>query len=64
MKRRLTVTVDADLIPGAKRYAHSQGMSLSALVEQRLRDKIREWKATEHEGSDGQSNPPAEESNR
>ena len=38
MKQKLTITVDAELIPVAKRYARSQGVSLSSLVEQALRD--------------------------
>lgn len=38
MKRKLTITVDAELIPAAKRYARSRGVSLSSLVEQSLRD--------------------------
>ena len=37
MKQKLTVTIEADLIPRAKRYARSQGVSLSALVEESLR---------------------------
>ncbi|MCY4109457.1 MAG: DUF6364 family protein [Chloroflexi bacterium] len=37
MKQKLTITVDAELIPVAKRYARSQGVSLSSLVEQALR---------------------------
>ncbi|MCY3939207.1 MAG: DUF6364 family protein [Chloroflexi bacterium] len=38
MKQKLTITVDAELIPVAKRYARSQGVSLSSLVEQALRE--------------------------
>ena len=38
MKQKLTITVDADLLPVAKRYARSRGVSLSSLVEQSLRD--------------------------
>lgn len=37
MKRKLTITVDAELLQIAKRYARSRGVSLSALVEQALR---------------------------
>ena len=37
MKQKLTITVDADLLPAAKRYARSRGVSLSSLVEQSLR---------------------------
>ena len=38
MKQKLTITVDADLLPVAKRYARSRGVSLSSLVEQSLRE--------------------------
>lgn len=37
MKKRLTVNVDADLIPSAKRYARERGVTLSSLVEASLR---------------------------
>ncbi len=37
MKQKLTITVDADLLPAAKRYARSRGVSLSSLIEQSLR---------------------------
>jgi post-segregation antitoxin (ccd killing protein) len=38
MKQKLTITVDAELLPLAKRYARSRGVSLSALIEQSLRE--------------------------
>ena len=38
MKQKLTITVDADLLPIAKRYARSRGVSLSSLIEQSLRE--------------------------
>ena len=38
MKQKLTITVDADLLPAAKRYARSCGVSLSSLIEQSLRE--------------------------
>ena len=38
MKQKLTITVDAELLPVAKRYARSRGVSLSSLVEQSLRE--------------------------
>lgn len=38
MKQKLTITVDAELVPAAKRYARSRGMSLSAVIEQSLRE--------------------------
>lgn len=38
MKKKLTLTVDEDLIPRAKRYARSRGVSLSSLVEDALQE--------------------------
>ena len=38
MKQKLTITVDGDLLPTAKRYARSRGVSLSSLIEQSLRE--------------------------
>lgn len=38
MKKKLTITVDAELLPRAKRYARSKGVSLSSLIEAGLRD--------------------------
>ena len=38
MKRKLTITVDEELIPVAKRYARSRGVSLSSLIEDSLRE--------------------------
>ncbi len=42
MKQRLTITIDADLVPKAKRYARSRGLSLSSLIEQSLRELVGE----------------------
>ena len=42
MKQKLTITVDADLLPMAKRYARFRGMSLSSLIEQSLREMAGE----------------------
>ena len=42
MKQKLTITVDAELIPVAKRYARSRGVSLSSLIEQSLREMAGE----------------------
>ena len=42
MKQKLTITVDAELLPAAKRYARSRGVSLSSLVEQSLREMAGE----------------------
>lgn len=38
MKTKVTLTIDEDLLPQAKRYAQRQHLSLSALVEQSLRE--------------------------
>ena len=38
MKKKLTITVDAELLPRAKRYARSRGVSLSSFIEQSLRE--------------------------
>ncbi len=38
MKQKLTITVDSQLLPVAKRYARSRGVSLSSLIEQSLRE--------------------------
>ncbi len=38
MKTKLTVTVDQELLPKAKRYARARGVSLSSLIESALRD--------------------------
>lgn len=46
MKKKLTITVDADVLPLAKRYAKSKGVSLSSLVEQALRDMTIEEEPT------------------
>lgn len=37
MKRKLTITVDGELVPRAKQYARSRGVSLSSLIEASLR---------------------------
>lgn len=40
MKKKLTLTVDEDLIPAAKRHAEERGRSLSSLVEEALREML------------------------
>ena len=42
MKRKLTVTIDEDLVPRAKRFARSRGLSLSQLIEDTLREMSAE----------------------
>lgn len=38
VKTKLTITIDRDLLPRAKRYARSKGVSLSELIEAGLRE--------------------------
>jgi hypothetical protein len=38
VKKKLTVTIDEDLLPKAKRYARARGVSLSQLIESALRE--------------------------
>lgn len=38
MKKKLTVTIDEELLPKAKRYARARGVSLSQLIESALRE--------------------------
>ncbi len=38
VKTKLTVTIDAELIPRAKQYARTRGLSLSQVIENALRD--------------------------
>lgn len=40
MKRKLTVTIDPEVVVAAKRHARSRGVSLSALIERRLREEV------------------------
>ena len=42
MKQKLTITLDAELLPKAKRHARSRGQSLSSLIEQCLKETIGE----------------------
>ena len=37
MKTKLTITVDREVLPRAKRYARARGVSLSSLIEEALR---------------------------
>ncbi len=40
MKAKLTMSIEKELIPKAKNYASSKGVSLSQLIEQALRELI------------------------
>lgn len=42
MKQKLTITVDSQLVPAAKRHARAQGVSLSSLIEKSLREVVDE----------------------
>ncbi|MBT6276586.1 MAG: hypothetical protein HOI95_20930 [Chromatiales bacterium] len=42
MKVKLTITVDEDLVPAAKNFARSRGVSLSQLIEDNLRSATAE----------------------
>lgn len=42
MKQKLTITMDAELLPTVRRYARSRGVSLSSLVEQILREVVED----------------------
>lgn len=46
VKQRLTITVDAEVLPAAKRYARSRSVSLSSLVEQSLREMAADRSAS------------------
>ena len=38
MRTKLTITIDQQLLPRAKRYARSRGLSLSRVIENALRE--------------------------
>ena len=40
MKHKLTITVDEEVLSRARQYARSREMSLSALIEQAIREKV------------------------
>lgn len=42
MKNKLTVTIDAALIPRAKRYARARGVSLSSVIEEALEALVKD----------------------
>lgn len=46
MKSKLTITIDSELLPAAKRYARSRGVSLSSVIEQALREATGETEPT------------------
>lgn len=42
MKKKLTITIDAELLPRAKRFARARGVSLSSFIERSLREVTEE----------------------
>ena len=45
-KTKLTVTIDSDVLPRAKEYARAHGVSLSALIEDALREALTAEQST------------------
>ncbi len=41
MKAKLTITLDPALVPEAKKYARSRGISLSSLIEESLAERLK-----------------------
>ena len=64
MKKKLTITVDAELIPRAKRYARGRGVSLSSLIEEALRDMAGEEAPSFVERWRGQFEPAGKDDDR
>ena len=42
MKTKLTITVDSEVVPAAKRYARGRGVSLSSLIETSLKEMVQD----------------------
>ena len=42
MKTKLTITVDSEVVPAAKRYARVRGVSLSSLIEGSLKEMVQD----------------------
>ena len=57
MKSKLTITVDSEILPLAKRYAKSKGVSLSSLIEEALREMTKEQEPTFSEKWRGKFKP-------
>ena len=64
MKSKLTITVDADLIPRAKRYARARGVSLSSLIENALRGMAAEEEPSFVDRLKGRFEPASREDDR
>ncbi len=41
MKTKLTITIDRELVPAAKRIARERGVSLSSMIEGALREVVQ-----------------------
>ena len=46
MKAKLTISLDAELLPKVRKYAQARGISLSSLIEQSLRELAIEEQPT------------------
>jgi post-segregation antitoxin (ccd killing protein) len=64
MKSKLTITVDSDLIPRAKRYARARGVSLSSLIEDALREMAAEEEPSFVDRWKGRFEPASHEDDR
>ncbi len=64
MKTKLTVTIDEDVIPRAKRYARRRGMSLSAVIEDALRKLSEDESSSFVERWRGRFEPAARDDER
>ena len=42
MKTKLTITVDSEVVPAAKRYARVRGVSLSSLIEGSPKEMVQD----------------------
>ena len=42
MKKKLTITIDSELLPRAKRFARARGVSPSSFIERSLREVTEE----------------------
>ena len=58
MKSKLTVTIDSELVPRARRYARSRGISLSALIELSLRELTSSPQSRSLLAGEASSRPP------
>ncbi len=50
-KTKLTVTIDAEVLPRARDYARSHGVSLSSVVERALREVTADEPSPEEAGA-------------